>query len=161
VRRPWFPARPVEEEFLDSAPFRLAETFAISRPAEEVWAELAGEHPLWWCGLLRSVTWTSSRPFGVGTTRTVQTIGSAVLLKERYFRWEEGRRKSFHVFESSLPLFVRFAEDYLVEPQGESSSRFTWTIAIEPRPFARPADPLNRALLSTLFRDTRRHYMRG
>ncbi len=158
VRRRWFRSAPVEEAFLDEAPFRISETFAVARSAEQVWADLTAEHTLSWCRLISAVTWTSPRPFGVGTTRRVQTIGGAAVLKERYFRWEEGHRKSFYLFESSLPLFRAFAEDYLVESTGEGSCRFTWTIAVEPRPFARPGDPVNRLLLSTLFRDTRRYY---
>jgi hypothetical protein len=31
-----------------------------------------------------------------------------------------------------MPLFKRFAEDYVVEPDGAGSS-FTWTIAMEPK----------------------------
>jgi hypothetical protein len=88
-------------------------------------------------------------------------VANAVVLHERFFRWEEGSRKSFYLLESSVPLFRRFAEDYLVEPSGENSCRFTWKIAIEPRAAVRPADPVNRMLLSTLFSDTRRHYARG
>ena len=55
-------------------------------------------------------------------------------------------------------MFRRFAEDYLVEPTGETSCRFTWVIAIEPRGAFRIANPVNGALLETLFADTRRHY---
>lgn len=161
MRRRWFPAKPVDESFFETAPFRLAEVFDIPRAAEQVWEDLTAEHPLSWCKVLRSIAWTSPRPFGVGTTRRAQTIGNAAVLDERYFRWEEGRRHSFYVLESSLPLFRRLAEDYLVEPTSDTSCRFTWTIAIEPYPLMRPADPVNRALLSTLFRDTRRHYGLG
>jgi hypothetical protein len=158
MRRRWFPTRPVDETFLDTAPLRLSETFDIPRAAAQVWEDLTGENPFWWCRLLRSITWTSPRPFGVGTTRTARTIGNASVLNERYFRWEEGRRQSFYVLESSVPFFRRLAEDYLVEPTSETDCRLTWTIAIEPRLAARPANPANRLLLSTLFRDTRRHY---
>lgn len=77
---------------------------------------------------------------------------------ERFFRWEEGRRQSFYALETNLPLFRALAEDYLIEPTSETACRFTWTIAIEPHPAARPANPASRLLLSTLFRDTRRHY---
>ena len=31
-----------------------------------------------------------------------------------------------------MPLFNRFAEDYLVEPDG-ADTRFTWMVAIEPK----------------------------
>jgi hypothetical protein len=57
-----------------------------------------------------------------------------------------------------VPLFRRFAEDYLVEPTSEASCRFTWTIAIDPHPAARILNPANRLLLGTLFGDTRKHY---
>jgi hypothetical protein len=100
-----FAAQPVEEAFFDSAPLRLREAFEIPRTAARVWEELTADSPLSWCRLLRSVTWTSPRPFGAGTTRTVHMLGNATILDERFFRWEEGRRKSFYVVESNLPLF--------------------------------------------------------
>jgi len=158
VKRPWFSAEPVDADFFDTAPFRIGAAFEIPLPAEEVWAELTADNPLAWCRLLKDVTWTSPRPFGVGTTRTARAMGGLNTIRERFFRWEEGRRKSFYVLEGSLPLFRRFAEDYLVEPTSERSCRFTWTIAAEPRPAARIGNPGNRRLLGTLFSDTRKHY---
>lgn len=158
MRRRWFPTQSVAEAFFDTAPLRLTEAFDIPRTAAQVWEDLTVDNPLSWCRLLRGIAWTSPRPFGVGTTRTARTIGNASVIKERFFRWEEGRRQSFYALESSVPLFRRFAEDYLVEPTSETACRFNWTIAIEPHPAARPANPANRLLLSTLFRDTRRHY---
>jgi Polyketide cyclase / dehydrase and lipid transport len=158
MQRPWFRNQPVEEEFFDTAPFRLVGEFDIPLPAADVWIDLTNENPLAWCRILQRITWTSSRPFGVGTTRTARALGGLNVIRERFFRWEEGSRKSFYVEEASLPLFRRFAEDYLVEPTSETSCRFTWTIAAEPRMPARIADPGNRLLLGTLFRDTRRHY---
>ncbi|HEX7060283.1 MAG TPA: SRPBCC family protein [Solirubrobacterales bacterium] len=158
MQRPWFTAQPVEEDFFETAPFRLVGEFEIARPAGEVWAELTDENPLAWCRILQRITWTSPRPFGVGTTRTVRALGGLNVLRERFFRWEEGRRKSFYVVEASTPLARRFAEDYLVEPTSEGSCRFTWTIAMEPRAAVRIANPGNRLLFGTLFRDTRKHY---
>jgi hypothetical protein len=156
MRRPWFATEPVEETFFDTAPVRLVEAFDIPRPGAQVWADLTADSPLAWCRIVRSISWTSPRPFGVGTTRTVHSVGGP--MNERFFRWEEGRRKSFFVVQASAPLFRRFAEDYLVEPTSETSCRFTWTIALEPRPAARIANPGNRLLLGTLLRDTRKHY---
>ncbi|MBA3866450.1 MAG: SRPBCC family protein [Solirubrobacterales bacterium] len=156
--RPWFKTEPADEAFLDAAPLRLREGFDIPLPAAQVWGELTSENPLAWCRILQRTTWTSPRPFGVGTTRTARALGGANVIKERYFRWEEGRRHSFMVVEASTPMFRRFAEDYLVEPTSDSACRFTWTIAAESKPAARLGDPLNRRLLGTLFTDTRRHY---
>jgi hypothetical protein len=158
MRRRWFQAKPVDEAFFEAAPFLLREDFDIPRTAAQVWDDITAEHPLSWCKVLREIAWTSPRPFGVGTTRRATALGNATVLNERYFRWEEGRRHSFCVVETSLPLFRSLAEDYLVEPMSESSCRFTWTIAIEPYPLTRLADPANRLLLSTLFSDTRKHY---
>jgi hypothetical protein len=53
-------------------------------------------------------------------------------VRERYFRWDEGKSHTFYVYESSLPLFRRFAEDCIVEPDGDQTS-FTWIVAIEPK----------------------------
>lgn len=156
-----FRTEAVEPDFFDSAPFRLAETFEIARPATDVWAELTEDNPLSWCRALKRIEWTSSRPFGVGTTRTARALGGAMVLHEVFFRWEEGRRKSFHTLQTSIPLFRRFAEDYLVEPAGEGACRFTWTIAGEPHALARPAAPVNKLLLGSIFRDTRKHYGTG
>jgi hypothetical protein len=159
MRRPRFTAEPVDETLFATAPVRLKEAFDIPRPAVQVWADLTADNPLAWCRILRSVTWTSPRPFGVGTTRTARSVGGVI--NERFFLWEEGRRKSFFAFEASVPLFRRLAEDYLVEPTSETSCRFTWTIAFEPRPAARIANPVNRLLLGTLLSDTRKHYGEG
>lgn len=161
VPRPWFRCRLAREGFLDSAPVRLQQAFEIPNPADQVWADLTSEQPLHWCRILQSVTWTSPRPFGVGTTRTVSALGGANMLKESYFRWEEGRRHSFAVEEVSTPMFRRLAEDYLVEPTSDSSCRLTWTIAVEPHPLARIANPINRRILESLFHDTHRHYGLG
>jgi hypothetical protein len=107
MRRPSFTSRPVDETFFDIAPFVLSGAFDIPRPAPQVWADLTADNRLAWRRILQGITWTSPRPFGVGTTRTVRSLAGASVLNERFFRWEEGRRKSFYVVESSVPLFPR------------------------------------------------------
>jgi hypothetical protein len=151
-----FELQPCDEQFFTTAPQRYSETMDVQRPAEQVWADLTADDTLSWCRLVTGVTWTSPRPFGVGTTRTVR-IGGLLAVDERYFRWDEGRHKSFHVVRANLPLFRRVAEDYVVEETGPSACRFTWTIAAEPLPAARPGAPLNGLIFRGLFRDTRRY----
>ena len=158
VQRPWFHLTPCDATFFTSAPERLVDTMEIGRPAADVWAELTSDSTLSWCRALSGVTWTSPRPFGVGTTRTVRTPLSLLQLKEVYFRWDEGRRKSFYVAEATAPLFRTFAEDYLVEEVSPSRCRFTWTVAVAVPTAARPGNPVNRAITRSLFRDTRRHF---
>ena len=148
---------PVHEGFLTSAPARYSDTFAIVRPAEEVWRELVSEKPLDWCRAL-SIRWTSERPFAVGTTRQAKVLGGATKVQEQFFIWEEGRRHAFYVTEANLPVFRRLAEDYVVEPDGPDRCRLTWTVALEPTLLGRLGGPVNRLLFKSLFADTRRHF---
>jgi hypothetical protein len=161
MRVPWFGCQPVDESFFDIAPMRLRAKFEVPLPAARVWEELTSDDALHWCRILQDVTWTSPRPFGVGTTREVKALKGANMLREHYFLWEEGRRHCFYVTESSGPLFRALAEDYLVEPRGADACRFTWTIAVEPTAVGRAGTPVNRAILKTLFTDTARHYGLG
>ena len=158
MERLWFRCEPVDESFFEAAPVRMSAAFEVPRPAAEVWGELTADDALHWCRILQDVRWTSPRPFGVGTTREVKALQGANMLREHYFFWEEGRRHSFYVIESTGPLFRALAEDYLVEPRGTDACRFTWTIAVEPTAIGKPGTRLNRAILKTLFTDTARYY---
>lgn len=142
----WHPLDPADDEFLASAPhvFRYQKRFAAT--PEHVWEQLTSDVSLAaWGPSIKKVTWTSPRPFGVGTTRDVLAPGGSTM-RERYFRWDEGKSHAFYVYESSLPLFKRFAEDYVVEPAG-AQTLFTWTVAIEPKnAFALPLKLLSPVL---------------
>ena len=124
--------QPADATFFDSAPQKFVGEFDIARPASEVWLDLVRDKSLDHCRVLTGAQWTSPRPFGVGTTRTARALGGANVLEERFFAWEEGRRMAFTAERSSMPLFKRFAEDYVVEPDG-AETLFTWTVAIEPK----------------------------
>lgn len=152
-----FTLDPADESFLASAPSRYSETFAIARPAAEVWRRLTSDDPLDWCRIL-SVRWTSERPFRVGTTRQVKVLGAAMKLQEYFFVWEEGHRYAFYATEANLPVFRRLAEDYIVEPDGPDRCRFTWTFAVEPTPFGKPGAPVNGLIFKQLFAETRRQF---
>lgn len=104
----------------------------FAAPPEQVWESLTSDASIAaWMPATKEVTWTSPRPFGVGTTREVAAPALA-RMRERFFRWDEGSGYSFAVYESTIPLFKRFAEDYVVEPDDDDTS-FTWTVAIEPK----------------------------
>ena len=153
-----FTLQPCDEEFLATAPQRHVGTFEIDRPAAAVWAELTRDGALDFCRMLSGARWTSPRPFGVGTTRTMKVKPGLLVVDETFFIWEEGRRKAFYGHALSLPLFRRLAEDYLVEETGGDSCRFTWTLAGEAPPLARPGAPITGLLARSLFADTRRHF---
>jgi Polyketide cyclase / dehydrase and lipid transport len=142
----WHAVEPADEGVFTSAPhiFHYSKRFAA--PPERVWESLASDESLAdWSATVNSVNWLSPRPFGVGTTREVVLAPGLTRVRERFFRWEEGHRYSFTVYEANLPVFRRFAEDYVVEPEGADgeATRFTWTVAIEPKSaFALPFKPL-------------------
>jgi hypothetical protein len=128
----WHPLEPADDDFFTTAPhvFRYQKRFAAT--PEEVWEQLTSDVSLAaWGPSIKKVTWTSPRPFGVGTTRDVVAPGGSTM-RERYFRWDEGKSHAFYVYESALPIFRRFAENYIVEPDG-NGTLFTWVVAIEPK----------------------------
>ena len=89
-----FACKPTDASFLATAPKRFEDSWEIPLPAAAVWADLTSDTPLHWCRALTKITWTSARPFGVGTTRTAKVLG-LIALQEEFIVWEEGRRKAF------------------------------------------------------------------
>jgi len=155
--KPWFKLHECDARFFDEAPVRYRLALEVDRPAADVWAELTSDTPLRWSRLLKA-RWTSARPFGVGTTRTARVLGGAITIDERFFRWDEGRRKSFTTLKASVPSYRRLGEDYVVDELGPTRSRFTWTLAIEPTLIGRVLAPFTTLLVRSFFADTRRHF---
>lgn len=157
----WYPLEPTDADFLESAPHVFTYQKRFAATPQHVWEQLTSDESIAaWGPALKSVTWTSPRPFGVGTTREVAPpVGPR--MRERYFRWDDGRRHSFAVYESTAQLFRRFAEDYVVEPDG-NDTLFTWTLAIEPRSaLALPVKvlaPVIRAAFGRLPSDGQRYW---
>jgi hypothetical protein len=152
-----FKLEPCTASTFETAPTVFRSVMEIARPAPDVWSELVADGSLGWCRALGGALWTSARPFGAGTTRTMRVAG-ALVINERYFRWEDGRRKSFYVVEANLPLFAYFGEDYLVEETGQSACRFTWTMAGQSSALGAPGAPILRGLVQSMFADTRKHF---
>jgi len=129
----WYSLEPADADFLTSAPhlFRYRKRFA-ARP-ERVWESLTSDASLAaWGPLVTDLKWLSPRPFGIGTEREVALAPGLSRVRERFFRWDEGQGYSFYVYESNVPIFRRFVEDYVLEPEGDGT-RFTWTVAVEPK----------------------------
>lgn len=158
----WFPLEQADETFFDTAPYVHRYPVDLPVPPQRVWEALTSDGSLGaWQLPVRRLTWTSPRPFGVGTTREVILSGNTFGIRERFFRWEEGVRMSFSATECSRPLLRRFGEDYLVEER-HGGSRFTWTIALDPAPKARglfrASDPLNRIAFRAVPRAARKYF---
>jgi hypothetical protein len=148
---------PVDETFFDTAPERYTRSWSIDRPAEQVWSELTGEHPLHWCRGL-ATTWTSARPLGVGSTRVARVLGGVLVAQEHFFLWDEGKRYAFYATAANVPVFASLAEDYAVIASGPAACQLTWTVAIAPTALGKPGKPLNGFLFKRFFNDTARYF---
>ena len=108
-----------------------------------MWASLVSDESLsaWGTGV-KAVTWRTPRPFGIGTEREVVLAGGLARVRERFTRWDEGRGYTFTAYEASFPMLRRFAEDYVLAPDGDGT-RVPWVVAIEAKPkFALPVRAL-------------------
>lgn len=159
----WFNLTPAQDErVFETARHVYRYEMHLPASADEVWAGLVADRPLAWCRALNG-RYTSGRPFGVGTTREVGVMANTLKLRERFFIWDEARRRhAFYVEQTNLPLFSLFAEDYEVTPTAQGC-RFIWRFAMEGKkglgPMFAMTQPMNKwLLLDGLIRDTERHF---
>lgn len=158
----WRALEPADASTFATAPLIYRYPVKLAVPPERVWESIASERSLadWGMGV-KSLKWTSPRPFGVETTREVVLPLSSMTVRERFFRWDEGKGYSFYVYEANRPLVDRFAEDYVVEPDGDGAL-LTWTIAFQTKPALRSVakllDPLNRRGLQLFGRAAKQHF---
>ncbi|MFF8596799.1 SRPBCC family protein [Streptomyces sp. NPDC015220] len=139
----WYPVEEADDSLFATASLYHARSVEVPYPVEETWAALTGDEVSSWTKGMKRLTWTSPRPFGVGTTREIE-MGGDFTLRERFFRWEEGRRKTFTAVEGTRPIFRHLVEDYVVEPTA-GGSRFSWRWAAElNRPWSLLKHPLDR-----------------
>jgi hypothetical protein len=156
----WYPLEPVDAEFLGSAPhiFRYQKPFDAT--PEHVWKSLVSDaSAAAWGRLINEVSWTSAPPFGLGATRESAAFGTRS--RSRYFRWDEGHGYSMYVHESTAPVFKRYAEDFILEPN-DGGTLFNFTVAVEPKAaFALPFKvfgPALRAYLGRIASDGQRYF---
>lgn len=146
-----FPCHPVDNAFFDNAPMRFVNTVDLDAPPRDVFATLAdaATWPRWFPGMRRA-TWTSARTHAPGSTRRVAL--PMLTLDEQFFRWQPDRRLSFYVTGQSQPLVHALAEDYLLDEVALNKTRFTYTVAMEPRIAVRLGGSLARAYFDSMFR---------
>ncbi|MFE6776907.1 SRPBCC family protein [Streptomyces sp. NPDC057702] len=125
----WYPIEEADDALFATAPLYHARSVEVPYSAQETWEALTGDGVSSWTKGMKRLTWTSPRPFGVGTTREIE-MGGDFALRERFFRWEEGYRKTFSGVAGTRPIFRRLVEDYVVEPTAYGA-RFSWRWAAE------------------------------
>lgn len=125
------PYQPVNLDFFNTANLRVTSVIEARCPSERIMETLRGD-VVWtqWAPALKKVEWTSPKPYGQGSTRTVYLAGNQAV-RELFFHWDENHRAAFYVVEGTLPGMQSFAEDYRIEPVNADVMRLTWTVAIE------------------------------
>ena len=122
--------RVVDPSFLETAPVRQTLVQTIPASSEETFRCLEdGDSWAGWIPDVEALMWTTPKPFGVGTTRTVTMKQGQ--LDEEILVWEEGRRMALYWVRGWVPRAVKaFAEDYVLVPNGkdECELRFSWAL---------------------------------
>ncbi|MTE16738.1 SRPBCC family protein [Nocardia aurantiaca] len=141
------------DTFLRDADHRYRHVVDLPQNSRAVWNRLTADDALVsWSPVITAVRWTSTRPFGIGTTRVV-TVGRFIRLEERFYRWQDGSRMTFAVKSASIPGLNRFAEDIQLE-QISTGTRLTWTFALEGKAVLRPllatASPVARSVTKAI-----------
>ncbi len=140
----------VADEWIDTAPVRLVNRVVVDASPERIWAALE-DADMWprWATVITHVEWTSERPFGVGTTRTV-TMRGGMTGYEEFIAWDPHRRMSFRFNEASMNGVRAFAERYTIDPAPGGTS-VEWVMAMQPSGASKLVVPLTRVPMRLMF----------
>jgi hypothetical protein len=125
------PLEPAGSDLLQRARAHSVAEREIPVPAEHLFSIL--EEGETWCRffpVIRKVEWTSPRPFGEGTTRTVTVVGG-IRLEEVFWTWKPDRRMGFAVTAASNNALKGLVELYDVIPIEDRRCRLRWEMGME------------------------------
>ncbi|ROS01734.1 polyketide cyclase/dehydrase/lipid transport protein [Sinobacterium caligoides] len=147
-----FPCTPVGTDFINTARHVYKAEVIIKASPSRIFDYLEDAHS-WtvWADPIERVEWTSAKPFGIGTTRTVYMQGGMVGW-ETFIAWDRGRHMAFCFTDMSRNMAEKFAEDYKVIDMGDGRCHVTWTMAIEPKGASRFILPLFGPLMGMMNR---------
>ncbi|MET8680287.1 SRPBCC family protein [Streptomyces sp. NPDC004647] len=140
--------RPVELDFVVSAPVRLVFSADVSAAPEVVHRALAEDVENWprW---FRAVT--AARPTGGGTGREVRLSGGT-RFRETILAAESPERYAYRVDETNAPGLKALLEEWRLSPAG-TGTRVQWTFAADGPAPLRLALRILRPGLGRAFRD--------
>lgn len=143
--------QPVDLDFIKTAEVVERNSTVLNASAEAVF-QLFAEAKEWprWYPAITHVEWTSPKPYGVGTTRTV-SLG-ALKVYEHFFDWQENRRFAFYFTGTNLPFVSALLEEYELTPLGDNRCEFSYTVAYNPALPLRLSGPIGRAAVARTFR---------
>ena len=143
----YFECTKVGVEFLEQTQNVFVATETIKATPEQIFDVFEDAHA-WtvWAMPIQKVEWTSPKPYGVGTTRSVHMIGN-MIGHEEFVEWERGKRMAFSFVGCSKNATEKFIEDYRVTDLGDGSCKVEWHMAMETRGFSRHMMFLTRPLM--------------
>ncbi len=120
-------------EFLNTAKYCYCTEEIITATPKQIF-EVLEDPDSWtvWVPIIERVEWTSPKPFGVGTTRTVFMSGGAEA-HEEFIAWVPGKRMAFCFSAMSQNMMESFAEDYQVSDLGDGRCKLRWFTAMQPK----------------------------
>lgn len=143
----YFECTKVGLEFLEQTKNVFHAEEIVRATPEQIFDVFEDEHS-WtvWALPIQKVEWTSPKPFGIGTTRTVSMMGDMDGYEE-FIVWERGKRMAFTFLGCSKDVTEKFLEDYRVTDLGDGTCRVEWYMAMEPKGFSRNMMWMTRPLM--------------
>ena len=143
----YFECTRVGVEFLDQTRNVVAAIEIVKATPEQIFEMFEDAHA-WtvWALPIRKVEWTSPKPYGVGTTRSVHMMGDLVGYEE-FVAWERGKRMAFSFVGCNKDVTEKFLEDYRVTDLDNGSCRVEWYMAMEVNGFSRHLMFLTRPIM--------------
>jgi carbon monoxide dehydrogenase subunit G len=144
----WFEMRRENMGFVDRAPVVHAAEARLGASRADVFRALVdpGGWPEWFPGV-RSVSYQTPAPYGVGTVRVADVGGTRWI--EEIIAWDGDRRWAWTVVRASVPLATAQVEAFDLADDGDRT-RIQWTLALEPRLIARLGAPFMGGSISRL-----------
>lgn len=123
--------RPVDLDFLNTAPLRLTFANTLRATPDAVFAAVANDIaalPRWY-GAVAEAEYGGPGPFGIGTKRRVKLVGG-VSFHEQIIAWDDPDRYAYRVERATVPGIRAMAEEWsvLATPAG---TRVAWTMAVD------------------------------
>jgi hypothetical protein len=139
------PLKPVELDFIDTAPVRLVFDEPVAAPVEDVFAAISADPSTWsWFPGMDEARYESDAPHGVGSRRYVRMGEWAY--RETILAWDPPTTWTYRVDESSGPPFAALAEEWKIVPDG-ANARVQWTFAVDTAELATGPNALEPAAL--------------
>jgi hypothetical protein len=146
--------RPVEADFVRTAPKRWVFEASVPASRERVFAAVGGDAAGW-------KTWFPGFAYGayegtpgLGAVRIVKYLGTT--FHETIVVWDEPSRWAFRVNSSTVPMARALVEEWTFE-HGDGTTLVRWTFAIDPKPWFALFAPVARRYMARLFRRAMRN----